>query len=312
MTWHDDTVIVVVGEALVDLVIGLDGTVSAALGGAPFNTARTCGRLGATVAFMGAVSDDRFGSTIAAQLADDRVVDRPPAAGERPDDARRGRARRRRARRRTASTPRRPPPRRCARRRSRPPPQTLFAGGLGLVLEPMADTVVGVVTAVGDDVMVMIDLNCRPAVIDDRDRYVTRVDAVLGRADVVKVSDDDLAYLSPGEPPLVAARRLLTRGPGVVLLTAGGSNVTVLTADDERRRTRRAGRRWSTRSAPATRSPADSCRGGRRPAGSGPTSSTSTSSPRPPVPPTGSRASCARAAAPTRRGAASCHPTGPG
>ncbi len=40
-------VIVVAGEALVDLVIGLDGTVSAALGGAPFNTARTCGRLGA-------------------------------------------------------------------------------------------------------------------------------------------------------------------------------------------------------------------------------------------------------------------------
>ena len=86
-------VIVVAGEALVDLVIGLDGTVSAALGGAPFNTARTCGRLGATVGFMGAVSDDRFGTLIAAQLADDQCVDGAPAAGERSDDARRGRAR---------------------------------------------------------------------------------------------------------------------------------------------------------------------------------------------------------------------------
>ena len=112
--------------------------------------------------------------------------------------------------------------------------ETLFAGGLGLVLEPMADTVVGVVERVGDDVMVMVDLNCRPAVIDDRDRYLGRVDAVLARADVVKVSDDDLAYLSPGEPPIDAARRLLARGPGAVLLTAGGSHVTVLTADDER------------------------------------------------------------------------------
>src|SRR5688572_18620501 len=67
-------VIVVVGEALVDLVIAVDGTVSAALGGAPFNTARTCGRLGASVAFMGAVSDDRFGTRLATQLDDDCVA----------------------------------------------------------------------------------------------------------------------------------------------------------------------------------------------------------------------------------------------
>lgn len=66
-------VIVVAGEALVDLVIGVDGSVSAALGGAPFNTARTCGRLGASVGFMGAVSDDRFGAQLVAQLIDDQV-----------------------------------------------------------------------------------------------------------------------------------------------------------------------------------------------------------------------------------------------
>ena len=226
-------VIVVAGEALVDLVIGLDGTVSAALGGAPFNAARTCGRLGATVAFMGAVSDDRFGSTIAAQLADDRVatdllqrVSVPTTLAAAELDA--GGVATYRFYTAATSAP--------ALRPASLPTATrmLFAGGLGLVLEPMADAVVGVVTAAADGVMVMIDLNCRPAVIDDRDRYVARVDAVLGRADVVKVSDDDLAYLSPGEPPLVAARRLLTQGPDAVLLTAGGSNVTVLTADDER------------------------------------------------------------------------------
>ena len=40
-------VIVVAGEALVDLVISPDVDVTAALGGAQFNTARACGRLGA-------------------------------------------------------------------------------------------------------------------------------------------------------------------------------------------------------------------------------------------------------------------------
>ena len=182
---------------------------------------------------MGAVSDDRFGITIAAQLADDRVatdllqrVSVPTTLAAAELDAR-GAATYRFYTAATSAPALRPAALPAAT-------ETLFAGGLGLVLEPMADTVAGVVEGVGDGVMVMIDLNCRPAVIDDRDRYVARVDAVLGRADVVKVSDDDLAYLAPGVPPIAAARRLLAHGPAAVLLTAGGSPVTVLTTDDER------------------------------------------------------------------------------
>jgi fructokinase len=226
-------VIVVAGEALVDLVIGLDGTVSAALGGAPFNAARTCGRLGATVAFMGAVSDDRFGTAIAAQLADDHVstellqrVSVPTTLAAAELDAR-GAATYRFYTEATSAPALRPA--------ALPPATaTLFAGGLGLVLEPMAATVTGLVETAADDVMVVVDLNCRPDVVRDRDVYLGHVDAVLARADVVKVSDDDLAYLSPGEPPIDAARRLLTSGPSAVLLTAGGSHVTVFTPHDER------------------------------------------------------------------------------
>ena len=104
------------------------------------------------------------------------------------------------------------------------------------MLEPLADTVVGLVERAGGDVLMMVDVNCRPAVIHDRDRYLARLEAVLRRADVVKVSDDDLAYLAPGEPPIEAARSLLRGGLGVVLLTAGGTHVDVLTRDDQRRR----------------------------------------------------------------------------
>ena len=76
--------ILVAGEALIDLVISPSGDVSAALGGAPFNTARACSRLGGDVSFLGAISVDRFGQMLATQLADDGVdlahasrVDRP-------------------------------------------------------------------------------------------------------------------------------------------------------------------------------------------------------------------------------------------
>ena len=57
--------VLVAGEALVDLVISPDGSVEAALGGAPYNTARAASRLGASVAFLGALSVDRFGSLLA-------------------------------------------------------------------------------------------------------------------------------------------------------------------------------------------------------------------------------------------------------
>ncbi|MGH9132456.1 MAG: PfkB family carbohydrate kinase [Ilumatobacteraceae bacterium] len=234
MTWHDGCVVVVVGEALVDLVIGLDGSVIAALGGAPFNTARTCGRLGTEVAFVGAVSEDRFGTLIAAELDRSGVstelvqrvtVPTTLAAAELDEH---GAATYRFYSAATSAPALRPVELPAAT-------ATLFTGGLGLVLEPMADAVGALVEGVGDEVVVVVDLNCRPAVIADRDAYVARVERVLRRADVVKVSDDDLRYLSPGEPVIDAACELLGKGPGVVLLTAGASHVTVLTQGDERR-----------------------------------------------------------------------------
>ena len=65
--------IVVAGEALVDLVIDTEGSVRARLGGGPYNVARTIGRLGHPVTFLGAISDDRFGNLLFAQLAADGV-----------------------------------------------------------------------------------------------------------------------------------------------------------------------------------------------------------------------------------------------
>ena len=66
-------VIVVAGEALIDLVLAVDGSVSAKLGGGPFNVARTLGRLGAEVSFLGTISTDRFGTQLFDQLHADRV-----------------------------------------------------------------------------------------------------------------------------------------------------------------------------------------------------------------------------------------------
>ena len=67
----------------------------------------------------------------------------------------------------------------------------------------------------------MLDPNCRPGAIDDRAAYLGRIGHIAARADVVKASVDDLAYLYPGLPPAEAAEVLLTAGSALVLVTDG-------------------------------------------------------------------------------------------
>jgi fructokinase len=52
---------------------------------------------------------------------------------------------------------------------------------------------------------------------------------VLARTDVVKVSEEDLAWLEPQRSGAAAARMLLQAGPRVVLLTRGPDGVQVVT-----------------------------------------------------------------------------------
>ena len=224
--------IVVAGEALIDLLIHPDGRLAAVPGGAPFNTARTIARLGGAVAFLGRLSSDRFGGVLRERLASDGVdlslagtTDAPTtlAVAELDGD---GAAT---YRFHTAETSAPGLTRETVRSALAARPAAFHLGTLGLVLEPMASALAAGVTGLGDETLVMLDPNCRPAVIDRRDAYLERLDAVLGRADVVKVSLEDLAYLAPGEAVSTAARALLERGPSVVLLTDGSRGVSIVT-----------------------------------------------------------------------------------
>jgi fructokinase len=93
----------------------------------------------------------------------------------------------------------------------------------------MASTIEGLVGRAAPDVLVVADPNCRPAAITDPTEYRARLDRVLRRVDLVKVSTDDLAWLEPDREPLDAARRLLEHGPAVVLLTDGPRPVRIVT-----------------------------------------------------------------------------------
>jgi len=106
--------------------------------------------------------------------------------------------------------------------------RVLHVGTLGMVLEPMASVLEHCVSRVADDVLVLLDPNCRPRITPDRDGYLARLQRLLRRADIVKVSTDDLEFIHPGD--LVGAMQwLLDGGARVVLHTDGGSSVHVHT-----------------------------------------------------------------------------------
>ena len=106
----------------------------------------------------------------------------------------------------------------------------LHVGTLGLTLEPMASALEAVVERLGGQALVMVDPNCRPSVIADADAYrAPPAAACSARSDVVKVCEEDLAWLDPAAQPADAARMLLEDGPRVVLLTRGGEGAQVVT-----------------------------------------------------------------------------------
>jgi fructokinase len=227
--------IVVGGEALIDLILHPDGRLTAVPGGGPYNTARTIARLGLPVAFVGGLSRDRFGERLHARLVGDGVSDALALRTDAPttlavaelDD--RGSAAYRFYTTDTSAT---------ALDASHLPGidgrtsavTAIHVGTLGLVLEPLASAMEALVAAAPAGAVVMVDVNCRPSATRDRDPYLARVGRILDRADVVKVSTDDLAYLHPGVAAANAASGILDRGPAVVLWTDGADAVRVVTS----------------------------------------------------------------------------------
>lgn len=223
--------VVVAGEALVDLIVRADGRIIPVAGGSPYNSVRAIARLGVPAAWVGGLSSDRFGRMLEAGLAADGVeldlVQRTalpttlalaelgadgsasyhfytdstsapavlpgPLAGGIPASAR-----------------------------------AFLTGSLGLVLEPMAATLEAVAAAVPADRIVMLDPNARPSITRDAGAWRARLTRVMARADVVKASTEDLEYLRPGETLEAAVAWVQAQGPAVVLVTDGGRPVRVV------------------------------------------------------------------------------------
>ena len=216
--------IVVCGEALIDIVADGDGTFRPMPGGGPFNTALALARLEVPTCFLGRLSTDPFGRLLADRLAEDGVDLSLISRGAEPTtlavaeidsdgladyqfyfEA--------------TSAPNLTPAMLPARFDGNV--TALHVGTLGLMLEPMASTLVDLVSRESANRLVMIDPNVRPALVKDADAYRARIKTLMAQSTIVKASDADVAWLYPDTELEAAADEILTSGPRLVVVTLG-------------------------------------------------------------------------------------------
>ncbi|WP_425412481.1 carbohydrate kinase family protein [Micromonospora mirobrigensis] len=224
------------GEAVVDLAPAGGGDLLAAHpGGSPLNVAVGLARLGRPTAMLARFSRTAFGRRLRAHadtngvdlthaVADDRpatlaVVSLNPTGAAEYDFYLTG----------TADwhwTPEELPGL---------PPGTavLHTGSLAVLLPPGADVVADLLARehAAGRVLISIDPNVRPAVLDDPDAARARLLALARHAHLVKASDEDLAWLLPGASVEQAAARLLEAGVRLVVVTRGAAGSYAVTAD---------------------------------------------------------------------------------
>lgn len=214
--------IVVGGEALVDLVDD-GGSRRAVAGGGPYNTAVALGRLAVPVSFFGAVSRDSYGHILAQLLADADVdeslmrwSDLPTAQAtvHHGDDGRNSYTFSLAGTAFTDLTPALLPPL----------PDDAWAihvGTLALAVDPPAGAYEALLDREAGRRRIILDPNVRPAIFGEVDVYRRRFERLARLADVVKLSDDDAAWLYPDVALADVPELLLGFGPRLVALTCG-------------------------------------------------------------------------------------------
>lgn len=228
------------GEALIDMLprtstLG-EPAFSPYAGGAVFNTAIALGRLGAPSAFFSGISTDMLGEILTDTLAASKVDTSLCARSDRPttvafvklvdghatyafyDENTAGRM--------LAETDMPVLPAKV---------NALFFGGISLVNDPAASTYAALQARESGSRVTMIDPNIRPGFIAGKEAsYRARIGGMLARADIIKLSDEDLVWLMGAGDVTALARKLLSDATKVVLITEGARGARAITATQDR------------------------------------------------------------------------------
>jgi fructokinase len=223
--WNDSVVIVICGEAVVDLVPdpSVRTRYDARPGGSGANTAVALARLGTPVTMLARLSGDGFGRLLRHHLLDNAVDVSHAVAAAEPSSvaiatvAADGGADYRFLVNGTADwgwteTDLDSLPSDTA---------AVHGGSLALALPPGGAAVERMLGRARRDTTVSLDPNIRPGLIADMAAHRDTVERCVAAADLVKVSHEDLDALHPGVSAMDVVRRWARSGPRLVVLTDG-------------------------------------------------------------------------------------------
>ena len=213
----------VCGEVLIDIL-----PTGPVVGGGPANTAKALARLGYEVDFIDGISSDAYGVSARKELERDGVglslalsSDKPTCTATVTLDAA-GSASYEFLIDGTATfdfnTLWLPDPERLK-------PSVLHIGTLVTIVEPASTTLYEWAVKCAEFAPVVFDPNVRSSVVGDRDKYVAAVEKWVGISSVVKLSDDDISWLYPGEAMDEVAKRWIAGGTSLVVVTRGAHGI---------------------------------------------------------------------------------------
>jgi fructokinase len=113
-------------------------------------------------------------------------------------------------------------------------PRHVHLGSIAAVQDPGAATTTALVESLRGQATVSYDPNVRAELMTGKHaEAVRRVERCVALSDVVKASDEDLAWLYPGVGLPEIAGRWLALGPTVALVTRGGDGASAFTLTGE-------------------------------------------------------------------------------
>jgi fructokinase len=215
--------VIVVGEALVDIVTSAQGTVEHP-GGSPANVAYGLGRLGVSTALLTAIGNDERGRAVEAHLQSAGVTLVPGSTSQ----GRTATATATLAADGSASygfdihwelpsiTPA------CF-------PKVLHTGSIATFLAPGAAAVKALLQQAHRECMITYDPNIRPALLGSHAEARSTFEELVPLTDVVKLSDDDAHWLYPELQLEDVAARLLGLGTDLAVVTRGSQGSLLAT-----------------------------------------------------------------------------------
>lgn len=217
--------ILITGEALTDIVVDADGGRREHPGGSPLNVAVALSRLGHDAHLLTAIGDDARGDAIRAHLDEsgvqltpasvrpgrtstaEAVLDAHGAATYTfdltwdPD---------------TAGLPE--------------APDAVHTSSIAAVLEPGATTLSALLRSARGSSTISYDPNARPTLMGAPEDVRARIEENIALSDVVKASDEDVAWLYGTEDVEDVAASWRDLGPSLTVLTRGGDGAVAFSA----------------------------------------------------------------------------------